>query len=212
MHNQINQQPQQNMSPTSIPQRGGHELFDSHEIIATYINILDQYLLFDQHIQDPVLKDISKRQQTFITDLYNITVQAFKTGQKPQHETKTYMMKQDNGATYGIQPSQPKKPNSSVTETKDAGLSAYMLGLIKSTAGLLSVSALEMTNPVLRRVVADSVSDFIEMGYEIFLYQNQNQYYQVPTLSPQDAATMLNSYTTVPVPVMPPNQNNQQVH
>ncbi len=88
MHNQINQQPQQNMSPTSIPQRGGHELFDSHEIIATYINILDQYLLFDQHIQDPVLKDISKRQQTFITDLYNITVQAFKTGQNHSMKQK----------------------------------------------------------------------------------------------------------------------------
>ena len=68
----------------------------------------------------------------------------------------------------------------------DQGLSAYMLGNTKSLATLLAMTALEMTNPVLRRVIADSVPNFIELSYEIFLYQNKHRYYQVPQLMEQD--------------------------
>ena len=60
------------------------------------------------------------------------------------------------------------------------------------------MTALEMTNPVLRRVIADSVPNFIELSYEIFLYQNKHRYYQVPQLMEQDMNVMLTSYSKVP--------------
>jgi spore coat protein CotF len=207
MFNQQNQQnqsqpgPQAGMNQTTNQlnkNHGGHELFDAHEVIAGIISMLDQYQMYDQHIQDPELKDIVKRQTAFVTTMYNTIVGSFSTGRDPQVPTQQYKMAQNNDAVYGIKPGQPKKPNQSVNELSDKGLSAYMLGQTKSLATLLAMTALEMTNPVLRRVVADSVPNFIEMSYEIFLYQNKHGYYQVPQLNDQDMAQMLQSYATVP--------------
>ncbi|WP_082641747.1 spore coat protein [[Bacillus] enclensis] len=212
MLNQQNQQNQTNMNPTpkqgmgmnnqtmNQPNKnhGGHELFDAHEVIAGIISMLDQYQMYDQHIQDPELNEIVKRQSTFVTTMYNTIVGSFSTGRDPQVPTQQYKMTQTNDTVYGIKPGQPKKPNQSVNELSDKGLSAYMLGQTKSLATLLAMTALEMTNPVLRRVVADSVPNFIEMSYEIFLYQNKHGYYQVPQLNDQDMAQMLQSYTTAP--------------
>ncbi|MFD2673516.1 spore coat protein [Marinicrinis sediminis] len=189
----MNMQSSGNLAPQQ--HHGGHEMFDAHEVLATFINVLDQYMIFDQFIQDQELKQILNRQYGFMTDLYNICVQTFSTGQDPSHPTQTYHMTQNNQVYYGTQPSQPKKPNQTIHDVSDQGLSAYMLGLIKSTASLLAMTALEMTNPVLRRMLADSVPNFIEMGYEIFLYQNKHHYYQVPQLAQQEMNQMLGSFT-----------------
>ncbi|MBY6036582.1 spore coat protein [Fictibacillus nanhaiensis] len=188
---------------------GGHELFDAHEVIAGIISMLDLYQLYDQHIQDPELKDINHRQAAFVTQMYNTIVDCFKTGQDPQVPTQQYKMNQNNNSIYGVKPGQPKKPNKSVNDLSDQGLSAYMLGNTKSLASLLAMTALEMTNPVLRRVIADSVPNFIEMSYETYLYQNKHGYYQVPQLNDQDMALMLQSYAPAPAPQQgKPNQGN----
>ncbi|MFD1019733.1 spore coat protein [Thalassobacillus hwangdonensis] len=201
MQQQMNQNPAPAANPgmTTNPNHGGHELFDAHEVIAGIISMLDQYQMYAQHIQDPELKQILQKQSTFTTQMYNTLVESFQSGQDPTVPTQQYQMTQTNDTvTYGITPGQPKKPNQSVSDLSDQGLSAYMLGQTKALASLLSMTALEMTNPVLRRVVADSVPNFIEMSYEIFLYQNKNGYYQVPQLAQQDMTQMLGSYTTVP--------------
>ena len=187
------QMPQSNQMPPQM-NHGGHEVFDLHEIIAGMINVLDQYMMFRLFIKDPELLGILDRQYQFILDQYNITCECFTTGQDPSHPTQSYKMTQSHQVTFGIKPTQPKKPNQSIMEIQDKGLSAHMLGLIKSTASLLTMTSVEVTNPVVRRVLADSVPNFIEMAYEIFLYQNKHQYYQVPQLSPQDMNTMTNSY------------------
>ncbi|MCF6136471.1 spore coat protein [Alkalihalobacillus berkeleyi] len=198
------------MQPNPAPtppnmNHGGHEMFDSHEVLATFISVLDQYLIFDQYVKDQELRTILYRQHAFITDLYNICVEAFSTGEKPSHSTRVYKMQQNNNTVYGLTPGQPKKPFTSANEVNDQGVSGYMLGLIKSTGSLLGMTAFEMTNPVLRRVIADSVPNFIEMAYEIFLYQNKRHYYQVPQLTPQDMNQMLHSFA----PAQQPNQFRQ---
>ncbi|MGI8315611.1 spore coat protein [Halobacillus mangrovi] len=201
-----NQNQNQQMGGTQMPpnmmqnkNHGGHEMFDAHEVIAGIISMLDQYQMYEQHIQDPELKDIAQRHSTFVTQMYNTIVQSFQTGQDPAQPTQQYKMAQNNDAVYGLKPGQPKKPNQSVNDLSDQGLSAYMLGQTKSLSTLLAMTALEMTNPVLRRVIADSVPNFIEMSYETFLYQNKHGYYQVPQLQQQDMNQMLQSYATVPV-------------
>ncbi|MBN8235444.1 spore coat protein [Halobacillus kuroshimensis] len=200
----INQQQGAQMPPTHMnPNHGGHELFDAHEVIAGLINLLDQYQMYSQHIQDPELQSIQQRQHAFVTQMYNTIVQSFSSGQDPAQATQQYKMQQSNEVVYGVKPGQPKKPNQSVSELADKGLSAYMLGQTKGLATLLAMTALEMTNPVLRRVIADSVPNFIEMSYEIFLYQNKHGYYQVPQLQQQDMNLMLQSYTTAPNGNMP---------
>ncbi|GGD21680.1 spore coat protein [Pontibacillus salipaludis] len=194
---QQQQQPNPNNNgKTTAPStnHGGHELFDAHEVIASVISLMDQYQMYEQHIQDQRLKDILNRQYTFIETMYNTIVESFTTGNKPSVSTQVYKMEEDHTTVYGLKPGQPKKPNQSVQELSDKGLSAYMLGQTKSLATLFSMTALEMTNPVLRRVIADSVPNLIEMSYEIFLYQNKHGYYQVPQLAPQDMNQMLQSY------------------
>ncbi|WP_370621799.1 spore coat protein [Bacillus sp. JCM 19034] len=176
---------------------GGHEVFDLHEVLDGMINVLDSYILVRTHVKDQELMDILERQYSFILDQYNITCECFQTGQDPSHPTKKYMMKQSNQITYGINPSQPKKPMQSMHEVSDQRIAVHMLGLIKSMATKITMSSLEATNPVVRRVLADTVPNYIEMAYEIFLYQNKLQQYQVPQLSPQDMSAMMQSYAPV---------------
>jgi spore coat protein CotF len=185
------QQPNQMANPMN---HGGHEVLDLHEAISCMINVLDQFMMYRMFVKDPELIDIIDRQYYFILDQYNITCECFSTGNDPSHPTKKYMMKQNNNVAYGLTPGQPNKPMQSIEQINDKGISGHMMGLIKSTASGLTMASLEVTNPVVRRVLADSVPNYIEMAYEIFLYQNKQQYYQVPQLSQQDMAQMTNSY------------------
>ena len=183
--------------PTQSRTHGGHELFDAHEVIAGIISMLDHYQLYEQYVKDDELREMLQRQYSFVGTMYDTIVQSFETGQDPLIATQHYRMKQTNQVVYGLKSGEPNKPNQSVHDISDKGLSSYMLGQTKSLASLLTMTALEMTNPVLRRVVADSVPNFIEQSYEIFLYQNKHGYYQVPQLSEKDMGIMLQSYIPI---------------
>jgi len=159
---------------------GGHEVNDVHEVLTDSVNILDQYTMLSQYVQDPELKDIIQRQRQFMINEYNCLVQCFSTGQDPAMPTTPYQMKQGNNVTYGLTSAQPKQPMQSPAEMNDQRISSQMLSMIKSAAGRKAIAACETTNPVVRRVLADSVPNCVEMAYEIFLYQNKNGYYQVP--------------------------------
>jgi spore coat protein CotF len=211
----MQQQTQSNNQTQVTPNwnHGGHELFDMHEVLTCSINVLDQFMIFRQFIQDNELLDILDRQYNFTLSQYNLTAECFTTGQKPSQETSTYMIKEMTQPIYGIKPSQPKKPNQSLADVKDAGISGYMLGLIKSHASLLAMSAMEVTNPVVRRVLASQVQNFIEMAYEISLYQNKHAYYQVPQLETSDMQTMLNTFVPATgMPQMPANNKAATIH
>lgn len=208
MLNQQGQQMHQNMQTGTIPQQfnhGGHEVFDVHEVLSGAIGTMNEYTLIKDHIQDQELRDILDRQQQFIQQEYNTLVEAFKTGSKPSVPTQTYNMKQNNDFVYGLKPSQPKKPAQSASDLKDQCFSNLMLNCVKSDASVKAMSALECTNPVVRRVIADSIPNCIEMAYEISLYQNKHHYYQVPQLQQQDMQQLINSYDTVQMGQM---QNN----
>ncbi len=212
INNQSQQQPMPiQPSPTGQPQanHGGHEVFDAHENLSTLVDVLDQYMMFQQYITDPELNTILMQQRSFIEQTYNCAVETFTTGMDPSQPTQQYKMNQNNTVTYGLTPSQPRKPAESLPEINDMKISGQMLGLVKSTASLLTMTALEVTNPVLRRVYADSVPNFIEMSYEIFLYQNKHKYYQVPRLQQQDMQQMLQGFAPSAGASMPQNTKLQ---
>lgn len=167
-------------------------------------------MLLRPHVKDQELLDIMDRQYTFMQDEYNITVECFSTGQDPSKPTKSYKMNQGNDFIYGLKPSQPKKPLQSLEEITDECISGYMLGSIKTNASAKTMAALETTNPVVRRVLADSVPNCIEMAYEISLYQNKYHYYQVPQLALQDMQQMLTSYELSQGQQQKPNNNMTQ--
>ncbi|GAA1379808.1 spore coat protein [Peribacillus frigoritolerans] len=198
MQNQFQQgQVHQNMQTGAIPPQlnhGGHEVFDVHEVLSGAIGTLNTYTLLRQHVQDQELLDILDRQYQFIQDEYNISLECFQTGQDPSKPTQSYKMNQGNDFIYGLTPTQPKKPLQSVSEITDECISGLMLAAVKSAASMKAMAALEITNPVVRRVFADSVPNCIEMAYEISIYQNKHHYYQVPQLAQQDMQQMMNSY------------------
>lgn len=203
-HNPLSTQPNPSIHNLN---HGGHELFDMHEVISTTISVLDQFMMYRPYVQDQELLSILDRQYNFILSQYNLTVECFTTGEKPSQETSTYMMNASTNVTYGITPSQPKKPNQSLADIKDAGISGYMLGLIKTSASLLTMAAVEVNNPVVRRVLASQVQHYIEMAYEIFLYQNKHAYYQVPQLDRSDMQQMLMAFVPAKVDVQMTGSN-----
>ncbi|WP_456277277.1 spore coat protein [Bacillus sp. AK128] len=206
---------------TQVPHmmnHGGHEVLDMQEVISCMISTLDQYMMHRMFIKDQELIDILDRQYYFMLEEYNLTIECFQTGQKPSQETKTYMMKQSNNVTYGLKQSQPAKPMQSIDQISDSKVAGHLLGLVKASVSGMSMAALEVTNPVLRRVIADSVPNHIEMAYELFLYQNKQHNYQVPQFSQQEMTQMTTGYASINQPQMPgqgqygmmgmPNQNH----
>lgn len=197
------QQPQnhQNLHTGIVPPQlnhGGHEMFDVHEVLAGAINTINTYTMLSGQVKDPELRDILQRQKQFMATEYNTTLECFKTGQDPAIPTQSYSMKQGNDFTYGMKPSQPQKPMQSVAEINDGMIALSMLNAVKSGAMIKTSAALEATNPVVRRVLADSLPNCIEMAYEISLYQNKHGYYQVPQLAEQDMKLMQNGYAPCP--------------
>lgn len=200
MVNQNNQQNQQMQQSSQLPpqqQFGGHELMDAHEAIGALSGGLEHYVIYEQHIQDQQLSSIMQRQKAFLTQLYNTVVDTLKTGQDPKVKTQTYNMVEDNQSVYGMQPSAPKAPIQSINEITDECISGAVLGHLKGIASNFTLASLESTNPVLRRVFADSIPNVIEMAYEMYLYQNNHQYYQVPQLQQQDMQAIINSFAPV---------------
>ncbi|QCR34534.1 spore coat protein [Lysinibacillus sp. SGAir0095] len=173
---------------------GAHEVLDVHEVLSAAIGGMNTFIFFRPHVQDQELLNILDRQYAFMLDEYNITAECFKTGQDPSHPTRSYKMQMGNDTNYGLTPSQPKKPMTSANEINDGIISGFLLSCHKSTATGKTTAALESTNPVVRRVLQDSIQNCIEMAYELSLYQNKKGQYQVPQLSPADMQTMLNMY------------------
>ncbi|MFC7441374.1 spore coat protein [Laceyella putida] len=178
-----------------VMNHAGHEVLDVHEILSHAVNTLDTYVMLRQHVKDPELADIMQRQYQYMVNEYNTLVECFSTGRDPSKPTSRYQMKQGNNVVYGLKPGQPKKPMTSPTEINDQRVSSQMLSCVKTGAGHRAVAATETTNPVVRRVLADSIPNCIEMAYEIFLYQNKHGYYQVPQFSPQEMQQLTTSYS-----------------
>ncbi|HLR72463.1 MAG TPA: spore coat protein [Pseudogracilibacillus sp.] len=196
MFNQNNQQSQQQPSSQMPPQQqfGGHELLDVHQALGEVTGTLDHFVVYEQHVQDQELTNIMQRQKTFISQLYNTILDTLKSGKDPAVKTQTYHMEENNQSSYGMSPSSPKTPIQSVNELNDECISSGVMSHLKSMASSFTMTALEATNPVLRRIFADSVPNIIEMAFEMYLYQNKNQYYQVPQLSQQDMQALINSH------------------
>ncbi len=184
---------QDNGQPMSM-NHGAHEVLDVHEVLSASIGALNQCVLMRDQIQDPELLGILDRQYAFMLDEYNITREAYQTGHDPKHPTKTYNMQMGNDVNYGLTAGEPKKPIQSANEVNDAILAGSLLTMHKMGAVGKTQAALESTNPVVRRVLQDSVPNCVEMAYEVSLFLNKRGLYQVPQLSQNDMNIMLNMY------------------
>lgn len=195
--NQGNQQQSQQQAGTQLsPQQqfGGHELMEVHEAIGALSGTLEHFVIYDEYVQDQNLSGIMQRQRMALTQIYNTILDTLKSGKDPAVKTQTYNMQEGNTTTYGMQQQAPKTPIQSISELNDECISGAILGHLKGVASAFTLTALEATNPVLRRIFSDSIPNVIEMAYEVYLYQNKHQYYQVPQLPQQDMQAIVNSF------------------
>lgn len=192
MQQQFNQNEQQSIG--QMNNHGAHEVMATHEVLHGLVGAFNEYLMCEEHIKDQELKDILQRQRQFMTEEYNILLESFKTGQEPTKQTSVYKMNQSNEVQFGLTGSKPTKPNQQASQIGDKCVSGVMMSCMKSLSSCMTMAATECNNPVVRRVIADSVPNHIEMAYELFLYQNKKGYYQVPQFNGQDMQHMLNAF------------------
>lgn len=176
---------------------GAHELMDTHEAVGCLISAMEHYVIYADHTSCQELLRMNKNQQQFLNQMYNTIVDTLKTGEDPAVSTQVYQMEQANDITYGLEAGPPKSPAQSTEQINDECISGFMLGQQKAVTTSLAAAALEATNPVMRRVLADSIPNTIEMAYELFLYQNKNAYYQVPQFQTQDMQMLSNQFSPV---------------
>lgn len=191
-----NEQPNTPHNQQQSLNHGGHEMMDIKETIGEIIAGLNQSIVLRPHVKCQELLSILDRQYNFTLGAYNTIVESYNTGHDPTVPTGRYQMETGNNFTYGLKPGQPKKPMQNASDINDEMISGFLLGAKKGAAKCMTAAALETTNPVVRRVVADSIPNFIEMGYELSIYQNKHGYYQVPQYSQQDMQTMLSAFAT----------------
>ena len=193
-----NSQMKESASMSANKSHGAHEIMDVHETLSTIVGTIEHYKMYEPNIQCQQLKDILSNQSQFLGQLYNTMVDTYQSGTRPQQPTTTYNFELSNDVTYGLSPSQPTQPQQSPQQLNEQNFSSFMMGHIKACATACTTSALEATNPVMRRVLQDSVPNLCEMAYELFLYQNDRNYYQVPQFDDQTMTQLLNSFTTTP--------------
>src|SRR5699024_3753725 len=106
---------------------------------------------------------------------YNTILDTLKSGKDPAVPTQTYEMQESNQTTFGMTPSAPKTPIQSASQIDDQCISSGILGHLKGIVTHFTTTALEASNPVLRRIFADSIPNVIELGMKcIYIKINTN--------------------------------------
>ncbi|WP_409305816.1 spore coat protein [Peribacillus sp. SCS-155] len=189
-----------NMETGHVPQHlnhSAHEMLDVREVLLNSVNTMNQYTMLRQYVKDQELLDIMDRQNRFMQEEYNITLDCLKSGQDPYKPTQSYKMKESNDVIYGLKDTEPVTPIQSQSDISDQTVSSCILGSLKAGAAMKTMASLESSNPVVRRVLADSLPNCIEMAYEVSLYQNKRHYYQMPQFPENDMRKLANEFAPV---------------
>lgn len=174
---------------------GALEVLVARDVLGSMIDTLNQFLVLKSTVSCQELLGIVERQTKFLQDEYNLIVQSLKTGQTPAKHTERYEMTGGHDFTYGLKlNSQPKKPMKSVSEVSEEWIAGRMLGALKACATVKTVGAIEATNPVVRRVIADSIPNDLEMAYEVAIYMNKKGFYQIPQFQPEVMTQLTNEF------------------
>jgi len=179
-------------------QFGGPELMHVHESMGALTGALEHIHMHQAHIQDKQLSSIVMAQKQFLETVYNVIVETIQTANEPAMKIGNYNMQQQHPTpTFGFTPKAPAKPITQTAQLTDECISSAILGHLKGIVSTFSTTALEASQPVLRRVIADSVPQVIEMAYEIFLYENQKAYYEVPQYNTADMLHIINHFAKI---------------
>jgi len=171
---------------------GGHELMMTKEAIGSIVGTLEHLHLCKKDVQDKQLLDILISQTGYLTQVYNLILHVCHSAQEPKAKLEAYMMHTNNNmTTFGLTEKDPSTPIMTLDQVDDQIVSTALLSHLKGIATILTTASIEATHPVLRRLLADSIHNIIEMAFEIYLYQNEKGYYEVPQYNSADMKQLI---------------------
>lgn len=171
---------------------GAHEVMEIHEILSETITFINTAQLYNEHCQDPELKNIVNKQLDFMTNEYNNMVNAI--NQRGIQEAVPYRANTNFSPTYGLRNPSTQSPNVSARQVDDHDVASAMLCIHKTSACKRLAGALECSEPQLRRMLIQGAINCSDQAYDVWQYMNSKGFYQVPTMQQNTTDTMINTY------------------
>lgn len=176
---------------------GAHEVLEIHEVLNDAVNGINQFHLYEPHVQGDDLRNILSHQLNFMQLEYNMLIDLVGS---PGRLTE-YSHRDRSEPIYGLDQPPQYYPKAALMQLKDQDIAAGMLNCHKSSAIRKMTSALECAAPQMREALIQGAKNCADQAYELFLFMNKRGYYQMPYLSNQDA--ILGQYEPAPTNVSP---------
>jgi spore coat protein CotF len=177
---------------------GAHEAMEAHEILGEKICMIDHFSLYATQCQDPVLRHMIDRHLQQAIQSYNELVSYTHNYHTvaPQSAQISHVASPQS-IQYGLRNPAPVTPQMNTGRFTDQQIATSMLCAHKNSAKNHMTAALECADPNLRQMMVNSANTCAHLAFEVFQYMNQKGWYQVPTLEPHTAKTMLHRHQPV---------------
>lgn len=183
---------------------GAHETMEVHEILNEKINMMNHFSLYRQECQNPALCQMIDRQMQTIMQAYDQLLNYTHDYNAAQMPTPQYAAPkiQPQQIQYGLNSPQPHAPQTGRGLFEDQHICFALISCHKNSAKNHMTAALECADPNVREMLNQGALVCSNQAYEVFLFMNENGYYQVPTMQDHTAKTFLHTYqpTSMNVP------------
>lgn len=181
---------------------GAHETMEAHEMLNEKINAINHFSIYLHNCQNPTLRSMIERHQQLAIQAYDQLVQYTHDYNAANQNRQPINMGniQQQQISYGLNNPQTMAPQMS-GPLPDHMIAMAVLSIHKNSAKNHMAALLECVDPNVRQMLIQGSINCAQQAYEMFLFMNQNGFYQVPTMQDHTAKTFLHSYQ--------PNQQNQ---
>ncbi len=188
---------------------GAHETMEVHEILNEKINVINHFSMYAGQCQNPALRQMLDRHvQTAVQSYDQLIAYTHDYNAAPGSRPVPMMPNvQPQQIQYGLNNPAPQMPQmQGQGMMTDRQIVSAMLSCHKNSAKNHMAASLECADPNVRQMLVHDAVACANQAYEVFLFMNQQGYYQVPTMQDHTAKTYLHSYQPVQPSVQQPVQ------
>jgi len=183
---------------------GAHETMEAHEMLNEKINMINNFSIYLHNCQNQSLRSMIQRHQQTAIQAYDQLVHYTHDYTAANQNRQTMGMGMPNfqqeQISYGLNNPQTMAPQMT-GPLPDHMIALAVLSFHKNSAKNHMAASLECADTNVRQMLIEGAITCAQQAYEMFLFMNQNGFYQVPTIQDHTAKTYLHSYQ--------PNHQNQ---
>lgn len=174
---------------------GAHETMEVHEILNEKIYLINLLGYLANETQTPQLRQMIDRHLQTVVQAYDQMVAYTHDYGAANHMPSVYGMPHTTPqeVQYGLRNPAPLPPL-----PQDAFNERHMVATLllahKNSAKNHMAASLECADPNLRHMMVNGAVTCSNQAYEVFLFMNENGFYQVPTMNDHTAKTFLHTY------------------